>query len=134
MRHAAVLLISLILATALAAGCGSDPTATPTPTEPPPAPEPTDTPAPGTAVTSEIAGFMLEDLTITVGTTVAWKNLDSAPHTATSGESPAADGMWDTASLRKDQSAEPITFNETGTFAYFCTIHPNMTATLTVTE
>ena len=133
MRHTAVLLIFLMLTTALAAGCGSAPT--PTPAQPPsaPPPEPTATPAPGSTVTSEIAGFTLEDLTIKAGTTVVWKNLDSAPHTATSGASPAADGKWDTASLGKDQSAEPITFNETGTFAYFCTIHPNMTATLTVT-
>lgn len=139
MRHAAVLLVFLMLATALAVGCGSDPTATPTP-------EPTATPTTeavsedggatdSTAtVTSEIAGFTFEDLTIKAGTTVVWKNLDSARHTATSGASPAADGNWGTDVLGRDQSAEGITFTETGTFAYFCTIHPNMTATLTVTE
>ena len=139
MRHAAVFLIFLMLMTALAVGCGSDPTPTPTP-------EPTATPTaegvsedggatePAATVTSEIAGFTLEDLTIRAGTTVVWKNLDSARHTATSGASPAADGNWGTDVLGKDQSAEGITFTETGTFAYFCTIHPNMTATLTVTE
>ena len=139
MRHAAVLLVFLMLAAALAVGCGSDPTPTPIP-------EPTATPTTEAVsedggatesiatVTSEIAGFTFEDLTIKAGTTVVWKNLDSARHTATSGASPAADGDWGTDVLGRDQSAEGITFTETGTFAYFCTIHPNMTATLTVTE
>ena len=140
MRHASTLAIFVLLITAVAAGCGSDPTSTPTP-------EPTPTPTaeavtedadsavePGSTVTSEIVNFALEDLTIKAGTTVVWKNLDSAPHTATSGPSPSADGEWDTGVLPKDQSAEGITFNEPGAFAYFCTVHPNMTATLTVTE
>ena len=134
MRHTAALLIFFMLTAALAVGCGSDPT--PTATQPPSAPPP-EPPAAQTleaTVTSEIAGFVLEDLTIKAGTAVVWKNLDAAPHNATSGASPGADGKWDTANLGKDQSAEPITFNETGTFAYFCTIHPSMTATLTVTE
>ena len=127
MRHRSAPAILLVLITAVAAACGSDPTATPTP-------EPTATPASEGTVTSEIATFTLEDLTIRAGTTVVWKNLDSAPHTATSGASPTPDGSWDTEILGRDQSAEGITFNETGTFAYFCTVHPNMTATLTVTE
>ena len=144
MRHAVVFLIFLMLTTALAVGCGSDPTPTPAP-ESTPTPEPAATPTaegvsedggatePGATVTSEIADLTLEDLTIKAGTTVVWKNLDSVPHTATSGASPAADGDWGTDVLGRDQSAEGITFTEAGTFAYFCTIHPNMTATLTVT-
>ena len=147
MRHKSALAILLVLTTAVAAGCGSDPTATPTP-------EPTSTPTPEamtgdpessmmeesdgmmeseSTVTTAIANFTLEDLTIKAGTTVVWKNLDSVPHTSTSGSSPTPDGSWDTDRLGRDQSAEGITFKDTGTFAYFCTVHPNMTATLTVT-
>ena len=145
MRHKSALVIFLTLMTAFAAGCAySTSTATPEPTSTP-TPEAIEDPG-STAgesdsvteseatVTSEIASFTLEDLTIKAGTTVVWKNLDSASHTATSGASPTPDGSWDTDRLRRDQSAEGITFNEPGTFAYFCTVHPNMTATLTVTQ
>ena len=140
MRHQSALAILLVLTTAVAAACGSDPTATPTP-------EPTSTPTPEamtedpqsmtdseSTVTSEIANFALEDLTIKAGTTVVWKNRDSAQHTSTSGASPTPDGSWDTDRLGRDQSAEGIAFNQPGTFAYFCTVHPNMTATVTVIE
>ena len=107
----------------------------------PPAPAPTGsdsgttTPEPTTApeVSSNIQSFQLEDLTITVGTTVTWTNLDSAPHTSSSGTSPSKSGIWDTGTLSTGNSGS-ITFNEAGTFAYFCTIHPSMTATVTVTE
>jgi LPXTG-motif cell wall-anchored protein len=67
-------------------------------------------------------------LTIAAGTTVTWTNLDTAPHTATSTTS----GKFDTGDLKKDQ-ASSITFNEVGTFEYFCVVHPRMIATLTVT-
>ena len=145
MRHKSALVIFLILIPAIAAGCGySTSAATPGPTSTP-TPEAMEDPG-GTSgesdsmmesestVTSEIANFTLEDLTIKAGTTVVWTNLDSSSHTATSGSSPTPDGSWDTDRLRRDQSAEGITFNEPGTFAYFCTVHPNMTATLTVTQ
>ena len=132
MRHTALLLISLMLTAALAAGCGSDPTPTDTPSAQPP--EPSEPSPSGPTVTSEIVDFKLENLTVKAGTSIVWKNLDGAPHNATSGGPPAGDGEWDTADLGKDESAKPITFNETGTFDYFCTIHAYMTATLTVTE
>ncbi len=60
-------------------------------------------------------------LTVTVGSTVTWTNLDTAPHSATSDKA----GVFDTGLLQKGQSGK-ITFKEVGTFTYFCTVHPNM--------
>ena len=68
-----------------------------------------------------------EPLEIKVGTTVTWTNMDSAPHTATSSGNFQSD--------RLDQGASfSFTFEEAGTFDYFCEFHPNMTSTITVTE
>ncbi|MCI0815439.1 MAG: hypothetical protein J4N29_00140, partial [Chloroflexi bacterium] len=110
MRHKNALVIFLILIPAIAAGCGySTSAATPEPTST--TPEAMEDPGSTTGesdsmmesestVTSEIANFTLEDLTIEAGTTVVWTNLDSSSHTATSGSSPTPDGSWDTDRLR----------------------------------
>ena len=63
---------------------------------------------------------------VDAGTTVTWTNYDSAPHSATDRQK-----AWDTGLLQEDES-RAITFDTPGTFEYYCTVHPNMTATLTV--
>ena len=110
------------------------PTPTPTPTgvAPTPFPPPTATAEP-VAVESDILNFELEDLTIKVGTTVTWTNRDAALHTSTSGVSSIRDGIWDSLALNTSQNFS-FTFQELGEFPYWCTIHPFMTATVTVTE
>lgn len=79
--------------------------------------------------TVEIVKFKFSpaDLTIAAGDSVTFINKDGAPHTAT-----ANSGAFDTGRLNKNQSAT-LTFNGAGSFDYFCAIHPNMKATLTVT-
>jgi plastocyanin len=77
---------------------------------------------------------------VTVGDTVTWINDDSTDHTATSGTSESGStGMFG----GTDESPEIIdanggtqsfTFEETGDFPYYCTIHPNMVGTVIVTE
>lgn len=105
------------------------PTPTPTPTTTPDAtPTPTPTPATPTPVTINIQGFVfVGSHTVPVGTSVTWKNLDSAPHTAT-----ANDGSFNTGTLGQGQTGSH-TFSTAGSFPYKCAIHPSMTATLTVT-
>ena len=83
-------------------------------------------------ITSVIESFTHLDQTVKVGSTIVWKNLDGPTHTSTSGTSPVANGTWDTGVLQRDQSASAVTFNEVGTFPYFCSIHPSMQATVTV--
>lgn len=65
-------------------------------------------------------------LTVPVGTTVVWKNLDGEPHTVVS-----LDGLFRSPALDQGDSYS-FTFTKAGTFKYLCTIHPRMMATVTV--
>jgi plastocyanin len=65
------------------------------------------------------------------GTTVTWTNKDSAGHTVV--ESDGQAGGPSSGTLANGQSYQ-FTFNTPGTFHYKCSIHPQMTATVTVTE
>jgi plastocyanin len=77
-----------------------------------------------------IQGFAFNPtpLTIQVGDTVTWTNLDSAPHTSTS-----ATGVWNSGTLTKNQSFS-FTFTQAGTYAYLCNIHTSMTGSIIVQE
>lgn len=108
----------------------SAPSQTPTPTSTPaPAATPTPTPTPATAASNvSISGFAFSPSTITVarGTTVTWTNMDSAPHTVTSNS-----GVFNSGTLSRGATYS-YTFNQSGTFAYYCGIHTYMTASVTV--
>ncbi len=84
-------------------------------------------------VASDIIDFTLEDLTVQVGTTVTWTNIDAAPHTTTAGAPGSLSGQWDSSTLQTNGTF-PFNFDQVGVFPYFCTIHPFMTATVTVVE
>ena len=125
------------------------PTSTPTPAQPTPTPtheamvmeEPTPTAPPTPTrvlakgeLASDIVDFVLQDLTIEVGTNVIWTNLDVSSHTATSGQPDGITGIWNSGRLATGSSFS-FTFNQTGAFLYFCTIHPSiMQASVTVVE
>ena len=67
------------------------------------------------------------------GSTITWKNEDSAIHTATSGKDATPDGKFDTSLISPGQSSKPIAMpNEPGEYSYFCTLHPWMTGVVTV--
>jgi len=70
--------------------------------------------------------FAPGNLQIPVGATVTWTNYDDAPHTAT-----AKDGSWDTGILNKGDT-KTITFDKTGSYEYYCKVHPNMIGRLAV--
>ena len=72
-----------------------------------------------------------QDIIVAAGTKVTFTNQDGAPHTATSGTSPSADGVFDTGTLTKGQSAS-VTLSQPGTVAFYCVIHPFMKGTVTV--
>jgi plastocyanin len=87
-------------------------------------------PAPSSGSTASIKDYAYTPNPISVasGTTVTWTNLDSDPHTVT-GSGHGSDIK--SANLAKGQSYS-YTFSHSGTFAYFCAIHPNMKGTVTV--
>ena len=65
-------------------------------------------------------------LTVTVGTTVTWKNLDGEPHTVVNDA-----GMFRSAALDQNDSYQ-FKFDKPGVYKVFCGIHPNMKETITV--
>ena len=76
--------------------------------------------------------FIPSTVTIGVGETVTWDNTDQAAHTATSGTpTDGPSGVFDTSVIFAGQSAS-FTFDEAGTYPYFCMVHPWMQGTVIV--
>jgi len=77
-----------------------------------------------------IVDFAFEpaELEIPIGTTVTWINQGAAPHTVT-----ADDGAFDSETLDPGAGFQ-LVFDVAGTFTYHCEFHPDMTATIVVTE
>ena len=71
--------------------------------------------------------FTPATVTITVGGTVKWTNDGPSTHTVT-----ADDGSFDSGDLSQGKTYSH-TFQTAGTFAYHCSIHSSMTATVIVT-
>ncbi len=71
-------------------------------------------------------------VTVSVGGTVTWTNDDTAAHTVTSGTaSDGPDGVFDSSILMAGKTFEH-TFDEEGSYDYFCVVHPWMTGNVTV--
>ena len=77
-------------------------------------------------ITMQNIAFNPKSVTAKVGDTIKWVNQDSAPHNVTGGplHSPTFG------------NGSSFTYKATkaGKISYVCTIHPNMTATLTITS
>jgi plastocyanin len=86
----------------------------------------------GPTETVEISDFEFtpENLTVAVGTTVTWENVAAGTlHTSNS-----EDQVWASGSLNEGDEFS-FTFEEAGSFPYFCTIHPDiMKGTVVVEE
>ena len=132
---------SYSLALVLTAACGSSATSYGNnPPPPPPAPPPA--PAPGTSSVS-IGDFNFTPASVSVraGTTVKWTNNGSTSHSVT-----ADDGSFNSGNLggSMPDPYDPYTstpgasfqqvFNTPGSYPYHCTLHSNMTGTITVTQ
>ncbi len=97
---------------------------------PPAAEEPPPTPAAPVAGDVEMVDFAFGPATLTVpmGSTVTWGNNGAAPHTVTDRAGAFDSGIVDAGGTYRR------TFTDPGTFNYFCTLHPQMTGTLVVTD
>jgi plastocyanin len=80
-------------------------------------------------VTIEDFSFQPQELTVPISTTVTWTNADSAGHTTTS-----TTDVWDSGVLSGADNSFTLTFTQTGTFNYICTIHPGMMGVVNVVE
>jgi plastocyanin len=122
-----VITISIFLVLALiSVGCSS-----PAATQNPPAAQ--NTPVPQTGGSEKevkIASFAFDpaELTVPVGTTVKWTNMDQADHTVT-----ADDKSFDSGSLSQGKSFS-FTFTKEGTYTYKCSFHSSMVGKIVVTK
>lgn len=96
-------------------------------------------------VTVEHIAFQPDHIEVDIGTTVAWTNRDAeVRHTVTSGKAGdkgipgvnegrpnKTDGIFD-GELDGDGATFTFTFDEPGTYRYFCEVHPVMTGTVIV--
>jgi plastocyanin len=83
-----------------------------------------------TTVTISDFAFSPADIAVKKGDTVTWTNNDAAAHNVA--ETDGRDGPK-SGNLNKGESYS-FTFNDVGTFKYNCSIHPQMTGTVTVAE
>jgi plastocyanin len=70
--------------------------------------------------------FRPRNVTVSRGTRIRWVNAGESDHTST------ASGLWDSGLLDPGQTYRRV-FRRSGTFPYFCTAHPAMRGTITVT-
>ena len=70
--------------------------------------------------------FNPETVTIQVGTTIVWENNDDIPHSIVE-----TTGKFHSAALDTEDKFS-FTFNQAGTFSYFCGLHPRMTGKIVV--
>jgi plastocyanin len=70
--------------------------------------------------------YMPHDLTVGAGTTIIWVNNDDIPHTVVS-----TTDLFKSKALDTDDKFS-FTFDKPGTYEYFCSIHPKMTAKVIV--
>jgi amicyanin len=70
--------------------------------------------------------FSPASLTVKIGAAVTWLNKDDIPHTVVSKNRVFKSKALDTG------DSFSFTFNEAGTYEYFCSLHPHMTGTIVV--
>lgn len=68
--------------------------------------------------------FTPSSITVAANTTITWTNKDAAPHTVTSNS-----GTFNSGTISTNGTFSH-TFTAAGTYAYYCTIHPSMTASV----
>jgi plastocyanin len=78
------------------------------------------------AVTIDNFSFAPMQLEVPAGTQVTWINKDDVPHTVVS-----LDHTFKSRALDTDESFS-FTFQTSGTYEYFCSVHPKMTGRIIV--
>lgn len=143
-----------LIAVVAVIGCGGAATA------PTASPSPTASPKP-VAIAIKGFAFSPATIEVAKGTTITWTNEDTVNHTVTTGTPPPTpvptaspagavspsptasrtpgpsptlikgDGRVESGRIEATKTFS-FTFNEAGTFTYFCGVHPRMVATITV--
>jgi plastocyanin len=82
--------------------------------------------ASGVEITIDNFSFTPVTVTVKTGTQVTWKNRDDIPHTVVSN-----DNLFKSKALDTDDKFS-FTPTKPGTYSYFCSLHPKMTAKVVV--
>jgi plastocyanin len=83
-------------------------------------------PANGAEITIDNFSFTPATITVKTGTPITWKNRDDIPHTVVS-----SDNLFKSKALDTDDKFS-FTPTKPGTYNYFCSLHPKMTARVVV--
>ena len=75
--------------------------------------------------------YIPSSITVAPGGQVTWVNEDSAFHSVTSGSYDSPDDLFDSGYMDPSESYV-VTFDEAGTYEYFCTLHPWMQGVVVV--
>ena len=76
-------------------------------------------------------GFHPPEAIVKKGTSIVWENLDPVPHKIRSGSPSNSNDIFVSGLLNQNDRFEH-TFNEVGTFEYYCVPHPLMKAKIIV--
>jgi plastocyanin len=82
---------------------------------------------PAVTVTIDNFAFGVPTVTVAPGDTVTWINHDDEPHTVVSD-----DGKTFRSKALDTGERFSFTFMQAGTYGYFCSVHPHMTAKVVV--
>jgi plastocyanin len=84
----------------------------------------------GETVTVEIPEFMFEPTPVEISAcdSVVWKNTHDQAHTSTG----KGDKAWSTGNIAAGSESDPVRFEDAGSFAYICALHPFMQGTVEV--
>jgi plastocyanin len=121
-----LLLVLILLLTVAVVGCGGTTTTTAGGGLVTTSSGPATTVTGGAQVDIKDLAFNPASVTVKVGETVTWTNSDSMTHTIT-----GDNGEFDSGDIASGKTFS-FTFQNPGTFAYHCSIHPSMKATIVV--
>ena len=130
MRWTRALLVTVLIAVVFLGACGGDDegssasSSTSTTAA-------TDKATDGAEVTMKLIAFKPESIAVDAGQSVTWKQTDPGVHTVTSGSveqgsggvTEKPDGTFDSGNLETNKTFS-FTFDEPGTYTYFCSVHP----------
>ena len=87
----------------------------------------------GKAVSVGMKGIQFQPMAVTVakGSTVTWTNNEPVPHDVTKEDGPGPEFSSGTGNMMEGDTYKQ-TFKTAGKIEYVCTVHPNMTGTVTV--
>ena len=135
MKKTFVLLAACLMLGLVAAGCGGDDNDSGDSGGGGGTPAETDSSSGGGAAKGDVEvdmkdiSFQPGSVTVAKGSTVTWKNEDSANHDVTADDDSFKSG--DPGGIASGQSFKH-TFDEAGDFKYVCTVHPGMDGTVVV--